>query len=591
MKENQQVEWKESWRDEFLKAVCAFANSDGGVLVIGRNNKGKVVGLANAHKLLEELPNKIRDLLGIVVKVNLRGHSSREYLEIVVEAYPNPISYRGEYYVRSGSTTQALKGAALYTFLLRKQGRNWDGVPDPTLRLKDCSAQALRLFAKNATRSGRMDSAVLRDGRGAVLENLELMEGQYLKRAAGLLFSDRPESRVSGAWIKTGFFFSDDDLRHQDEVHGNLFEQVENTLKVLESKYLKAYISYEGLQRLETYLFPMEAVREALLNAVIHKDYSSGIPIQISVYEDKIVLWNPGELPQNWTLKKLLGKHPSKPFNPLLANALFRAGFIESWGRGIEKIRRACEEHGIEPPVYDLSMSGLMVTFHANPQHLAAATGGANGTTQETTPKTTQETQITTPETQPTTPETTQETRGTTPETQITTPETRATTPETQITTYPGTTQEKILGLLRTQPHVSSRALAAQLGLTRDGIRYHLRKLTLEGIIRHVGPTKAGYWEVLEAPAKAPAKATAKATAKETGTATAKGTGTAMATAMAREAGRGTSPVQVGATAEPPMAATALAPTVPMPERLYPVRPTACRVPTGSTTAPKGLSA
>ncbi len=133
---------------------------------------------------------------------------------------------------------------------------------------------------------------------------------------------------------------TDDDLRYQDEVHGSLFEQVEKTLELLHAKYLKAYISYQGLHRRETFLFPYEALREALLNAVVHKDYASGIPIQISVYDDRIVLWNSGVMPENWTMEKLLGKHPSQPYNPLLANAFFRAGYIEAWGRGIEKIAR-----------------------------------------------------------------------------------------------------------------------------------------------------------------------------------------------------------------------------------------------------------
>ena len=146
-----------------------------------------------------------------------------------------------------------------------------------------------------------------------------------------MLFLDNPERYVSGAYIKIGFFVTDDDLRYQDEIHGNLFSQAENTLDLLFSKYLKAYISYRGIQRLEKFLFPYLAVREALLNAIVHKDYSSGIPIQISVYDDKMVLWNSGQLPQDWTLERLLGKHPSVPCNPLVANAFFRAGYIESW--------------------------------------------------------------------------------------------------------------------------------------------------------------------------------------------------------------------------------------------------------------------
>ena len=372
MKEHQHVEWEESWRDEWLKWICGFANAEGGVLVIGRNDQGAVVGVPHARKLLEDIPNKVRDVLGIMVDVNLREQNGKDYLEIRVEPYPSPISYKGEYYYRSGSTKQELKGTALERFLLKKRGRHWDDVPEPSFTARSCSPAAIRLFKQRATESGRMDRSLRRDSREVLLGNLELTEKHGLKRAACLLFSGRPEKYVSGAWIKIGFFMTDDDLRYQDEVHGSLFEQVEKTLELLHAKYLKAYISYQGLHRRETFLFPYEALREALLNAVVHKDYASGIPIQISVYDDRIVLWNSGVMPENWTMEKLLGKHPSQPYNPLLANAFFRAGYIEAWGRGIEKIARECREHGIDPPVYDFGMGGLMLTFHANPDHVRA---------------------------------------------------------------------------------------------------------------------------------------------------------------------------------------------------------------------------
>jgi len=314
MKENQIIEWKQSWRDEYLKWICGFANAQGGTLVIGKNDKGEVTGVANAAKLLEDIPNKVRDILGMVVPVNLHSDDGKDWLEIVVEAYPSPISYKGEYHFRSGSTKQELKGAALEKFLLQKRGWRWDGVPVPGFRAVDCSDAAFKLFKSKAVKSGRMSEEVLADDNDSLLENLELKEGSYLKRAATLLFFDQPEKFVSGAYIKIGFFVTDDDLRYQDEIHGNLFEQVEKVLEILFSKYLKAYISYEGLQRIEAFLFPYPALREALLNAVVHKDYSSGIPIQISVYHDKIVLWSSGQLPQDWTLERLMGKHPSTPY-------------------------------------------------------------------------------------------------------------------------------------------------------------------------------------------------------------------------------------------------------------------------------------
>jgi len=161
MKETQHIEWKESWRDEYLRWICGFANAEGGVLVIGRNDKGEAVGVKNAPRLLQEIPNKVRDILGIMVDVNLIEEAGKEILEIVVEPYPSPISYKGEYHYRSGSTKQELKGAALDRFLLRKQGRHWDSVPVPYVTLADLDDRPLDYFRKSAEHSGRLSSAIL----------------------------------------------------------------------------------------------------------------------------------------------------------------------------------------------------------------------------------------------------------------------------------------------------------------------------------------------------------------------------------------------------------------------------------------------
>lgn len=326
MKEHQHTEWKETWRDEYLRWICGFANAEGGVLDIGRNDKGLIVGVPNAARLLDEIPNKVRDILGIMVDVNLREEAGKEWVQIRVEPYPSPISYKGEYHYRSGSTKQELKGAALERFLMRKRGRHWDGVPLPGFAASQCTPEAVRQFKEQGIKSGRLDASVKKESTGHLLEKLQLTEGAYLKRSAALLFGKDPENSFTGAYIKLGFFVTDDHLLYQDVIGGNLFEQVEKTLELIYFKYLKASIRYEGLQRIESYPFPQAALREALLNAVVHKDYSSGVPIQISVYADRLVLWNPGQLPPDWTLARLLGKHPSSPYNPLLANAFFLSG-------------------------------------------------------------------------------------------------------------------------------------------------------------------------------------------------------------------------------------------------------------------------
>jgi ATP-dependent DNA helicase RecG len=363
MAESQNIEYKSSWRDEYLKWICGFANAQGGTLYIGKDDNGKIVTLKDTKRLMEDLPNKITAILGIVADVNLHETADGDFIEIIVEPHPNPVNYKGEYHFRSGSTKQELKGMALDKFLLKKQGKHWDSVPIPNVTVADLKPETFDFFRKKGVKSKRLDDDVLTDSNELLLNNLKLTDGGYLKRAALLLFHPDPEKFVTGAYVKIGYFESDSDLRFQDEIHGNLFEQVEKTIDMLFTKYIKALISYEGIYRVETYEYPKEAVREAIHNSVAHKDYTGGTPIQISVYKDKIMIWNYGQLPENWTIDTLQEKHSSVPYNPDISNVFFRTGYIEAWGRGIRKMNEQCADAGLPQPLYYYASSGFWVVF------------------------------------------------------------------------------------------------------------------------------------------------------------------------------------------------------------------------------------
>ncbi|POY36783.1 transcriptional regulator [Solitalea longa] len=444
-KEDQNIEWKESWRDEYIKWIAGFANANGGVLYIGKNDSGNAVGIANAAKLLEDIPNKVRDVLGILVEVNLLTEDSREIIEIKVDPYPYPINYKGEYHYRSGSTKQELKGVALNKFILQKSGKHWDGIPIPNLSVAELDTNAFENFKKRAKRSKRVNENILDDTVEVLLENLHLIDDNQLKKACSLLFYHNPEKFTTGAYIKIGFFESDSDLIYQDEIHGNLFDQVEKTMDLLLTKYMSAQIRYEGLARIEEYPYPEPALREALLNAVAHKDYASGIPIQISVYKDKLQIWNEGHLPLNWTLKTILMKHPSKPSNPDIANTFFRAGMIESWGRGISKIISECQKVNLPIPQYATDFGGLMITF------------SASESSEKSTEKST----------------------------------------EKSMEKSMGKSMGKIVGLIQENPNITIADLSKKVGITPNAIEKNLSKLKKQGKIERIGPDKGGYWKIL----------------------------------------------------------------------------------------------
>ena len=143
--------------------------------------------MTDTAKLLEDLPNKMRDLLGIVADVDLLEEGGKPYIRITVEPYPYPVSYKGEYHVRSGSTKQMLKGAALDRFLLSRTGKRWDAVPVPGVSVGDLDAGVLKRFRVRAAKSKRLGADVLEDDDGGLIEKLRLMEGRYLRRAAVLL--------------------------------------------------------------------------------------------------------------------------------------------------------------------------------------------------------------------------------------------------------------------------------------------------------------------------------------------------------------------------------------------------------------------
>ena len=244
--------------------------------------------------------------MGIVADVNLLYEGKLQYIEIIVDKYPSLISYHGKYFYRSGSTMRTITGKELDKAILKSQGRTWDGMPIPRLQVADLRREVIDLFKEKALIRHRLTEEEAKVDDTILMENLHLFDEEgYLIRATMLAFYKDPEKWVTGSYIKIGYFGdSDSDLKYQDEVHGSLLEQMDKTVDLVYTKYLKALIYYEGIQRIERFMFPQEAFREILLNAVVHKDYSACNPIQISVYEDKYISGMMVRCRQSWIQQK-----------------------------------------------------------------------------------------------------------------------------------------------------------------------------------------------------------------------------------------------------------------------------------------------
>ena len=258
-----------------------------------------------------------------------------------------------------------------------------------------------------------------------------------------LLFSKDPEKWQLGAYVKIAFFETDADLLYQDEIHGSILEQIDKIVELVYLKYMKAKITYEGMQRIERYFVPEAALREALLNALCHKQYQSGVPIQISVYEDKLYIANCGSLPENWTVESLMRKHASSPYNPNIAHVFYLAGFIESWGRGIEKICSACEKDGVPQPSYTINPGDIMIEFTA-PEDRVIRFGKVTD----------------------------------------------------RVIHKVADEEHTLLSLLTEDPGYTMPQLSEKMGISRKTVAQRVKQLKEKGTIERIGSDRKGYWKI-----------------------------------------------------------------------------------------------
>lgn len=241
MQETQNIEFKREWKDEYLKVICAFANAFGGILYVGVNDDGTINGTTNHSQLLEEIPNKSRDLLGVTISAELKYQNNIPFLEIKTPSYSVPISLRGRYYFRSGTTILELTGNSLNEFLLGKFGKTWDDLTEEAFGLSDIDLNTIEDFKRFS--SDRLPAINTETDPLVILNKLNLLKGKNFKRAAILLFAKEPQRIFKQAHVKIGRFLSDVEIVTSDIVEGNLFKQLDQTIEILKTKYLLSPIS------------------------------------------------------------------------------------------------------------------------------------------------------------------------------------------------------------------------------------------------------------------------------------------------------------------------------------------------------------
>lgn len=458
--ESQNIEYKESWRDEYLKWICGFANAGGGTIYVGVNDNKEIIGVDNSKRLMEDIPNKIVTHLGIVADVNLLHEGKMDYIEIIVEPSNIPIAYKGIYHYRSGSTKQELRGTALQQFILKKMGRSWDDIGNDRATIDDIDRKAIDYFLRKGIEAQRIPEDQREASTKDILDSLGLIDNDgLLKNAAILLFGKNPLRFFPSIAFKIGRFGKNEaDLMFQDVIDGNVIQMADRVMQILQGKYLVSPVRFEGMQRYETLEIPKEALREILYNAIAHKDYT-GPDIQMHVYDDHLEIWNEGELPLGYTEETLMGRHSSKPRNRNIANAMFKAGFIDTWGRGYMKIREGFEAAGIPMPKVQNFCGGVQVTVQRTKfmQMMNVGNNVGNNVASNVVSSVVSVSQV-------------------------------------QLTER----QQEIYKLIKANSFISSKQMSVVLSVVHRTIQRDLAALQKAGIIIREGNTSAGHWVLLK---------------------------------------------------------------------------------------------
>jgi len=359
--ETETLEFKEGPSETIHKTISAFANTEGGTILLGVNNRGDIVGVESSTRFLEDLTNRIVNRLSLYPEIETVDVEDKRVIAVKVARSSYPVSYEGRYYERVGNTTREMSPEKLQAFLLR--GRTWDSLTDG-FSLEQIDTETIRRFVRLAVEKNRLSDVSQDELPEVILEKLELMVDGKLTNGAILLFGNNPQRHFINLCVRIGRFKTETTIIDDKWVRGNLFQQFDETLNILR-QHIGVRYEIKEIEREDIWDYPLPVLREAVLNALVHRDYFKiANSTTIKVYDDHIWFSNPGGLPEGITVEQLKRPHQSYLRNPLIAKVLYLAGYIEQYGSGTVRMLEWMKGAGLPEPEYREEMGGFSVYFY-----------------------------------------------------------------------------------------------------------------------------------------------------------------------------------------------------------------------------------
>ncbi|MCI5192050.1 MAG: winged helix-turn-helix transcriptional regulator [Candidatus Electrothrix sp. AU1_5] len=440
--ESQTVEFKKSFGRETVETLVAFANAQGGTVLVGVADDGIPCGVSVGKETFNDWLGQVKSGTSpsIIPDIDAVAVQGKTIVRIHVHEYPvKPVNTKGRYFKRIATSNHQLSLGEITNLYLQSLQISWDAYQAPGASLDSLSLDKIDKFIAQVNQSGRftLDPSPL-----LALEKLKFIAQGHPTWAALLLFADEPlRHHIHIGRFKTSSIIIDD-----RQITDTLFEAVEQAMKFIIANIRVAFAFDGSLQRQERFAYPLAALREVLLNAVVHRDYTNPSDIQIKIFDNSITFFSPGKLYGDLTLADLeTDSYSSHLRNKLIAEAFYLTRNIEKYGSGFIRIRKELADYPDLRFRIEESGSGLLVTFEL---------------TESYSP----------------------------PITPLISP------PISPLMTE---LEQKILSVLKDNPRITSRELADLLSMRPDTVKEYFGRLKAKGLLKREGSARSGYWIVL----------------------------------------------------------------------------------------------
>lgn len=368
--ESTTIEWKQSLAEmkEIIEAVAAFANTEGGRIFIGVSPEGKAAGVQIGKGTIEKLVNQIAQNIDPKVhpKVMIKKIDGKELIVVEVkESHDHLVLAFGRPYKRVGRSTIKMSKDEYERLIFEKHKDklHFDAMICRGATLRDMDPAKVRWFLEKAKEEGRLSIPEKVSTRDA-LEYLQVLNAGKLNNTAVLLFGKDPQKFFVQSKIRAGRIKGTEghDFLDTKVLEGTIPELRDGALRFI-AEHIKKAVFFDANQRYDKWEYPLRALEEALNNALAHRDYWANGDIQLAIYDDRIEIWNPGELPKQLTPEQLKGRHRSIPRNQFLADKLYLIKYIERWGRGTNRIVEELRKEKLPDPAFANNSGGFEIVL------------------------------------------------------------------------------------------------------------------------------------------------------------------------------------------------------------------------------------